>query len=85
MTVSTKSRITKKAQLTKLLGTKSGADIATLSDKLGWQHHTTRAAMSGLRKAGFTIVGSKPAGGGLAKYRIHSEPAAAAPEISNGA
>ena len=67
MTVSTKSRITKKAQLTKLLGTKSGADIATLSDKLGWQHHTTRAAMSGLRKAGLAIIGSKPAGGGLAR------------------
>ncbi len=85
MTISTKPRITKKAQLTKLLGTKAGADIATLSDKLGWQHHTTRAALSGLRKAGLTIIGSKPAGGGLAKYRIHSEPAADASEISNGA
>ncbi len=85
MTISTKARITKKAQLTKLLRTKAGADIATLSDKLGWQHHTTRAALSGLRKAGFTIIGSKPAGGGLAKYRIHSEPSAAASEISNGA
>ena len=32
--------------------------------------------MSGLRKDGFTIIGSKPSGGGLAKYRIHSEPTA---------
>ena len=85
MTLSTKPRATKKAQLTKLLGSKAGVDIATLSDKLGWQQHTTRAAMSGLRKAGFAIFDSKPSGGGLAKYRIHSEPAAAAPEISNGA
>ena len=84
MTLSTKSRITKKAQLTKLLGTKAGADIATLSDKLGWQPHTTRAAMSGLRKDGFTIIGSKPSGDGPAKFRIHSEPAAAS-ELSNGA
>ena len=85
MTTSTKSRITKKAQLIKLLGTKTGADIATLSDKLGWLHHTTRAAISGLSKAGLTIIDSKPAGGGLARYRIHSETAAAAPEVSNGA
>ena len=85
MTLSTKPCTTKKAQLVRLLGTKTGADIATLSDKLGWQHHTTRAAKSGLREAGFTIIGSKPSGGGLAKYRIHSKPAAAAPEVSNGA
>ena len=85
MSISAKPRTTKKAQLTKLLGTKAGADIATLSDKLGWQHHTTRAAMSRLRKDGFTIIGSKPAGGAPAKYRIHSEPASAALEVSNGA
>lgn len=29
------SRVTKKDQLIKLLGTKSGADIKTLSEKLG--------------------------------------------------
>ncbi|WP_293448447.1 DUF3489 domain-containing protein [Planktotalea sp.] len=84
MTISTKPRTTKKAQLTKLLGAKAGADIATLSDKLGWQHHTTRAAMSDLCKDGFTIIGTKPSDGGLAKYRIHSEPAATS-EVSNGA
>ena len=44
-------QVTKKAQLIKLLGRKSGADIVALSDKLGWQQHTTRAALSGLRKA----------------------------------
>ena len=85
MALSTKPRTTKKAQLTKLLGTKAGTDIATLGNKLGWQHHTAGAVMSGLRKDGFTIIGSKPAGGGLAKYRIHSEPVAAASEVSNGA
>ncbi|MDG1737509.1 MAG: DUF3489 domain-containing protein [Paracoccaceae bacterium] len=82
-------RTTKKDQLIKLLGTKSGADIATLSEKLGWQQHTTRAAMSGLRKAGYSIVGTKPARGGLARYRIHSSPALVpnpvAQDHSNGA
>ena len=65
---------TKKAQLIKLLSSKAGADVVTLSEKLGWRHHTTRAATSGLRKAGFVIVRTKPAKGGLARYRIHSSP-----------
>ena len=46
-----KSR-TKKQHLIHLLGLKSGADITSLGAKLGWQPHTTRAAITGLRKAG---------------------------------
>jgi len=71
----TGSRTTKKNQLIKLLGTKSGADIKTLSEKLGWQQHTTRAAMSGLRKAGYEVTGEKSAKGGMSKFRILSLPA----------
>lgn len=67
--------ITKKNQLIKLVGTKSGADLKSLSDKLGWQQHTTRAAMSGLRKAGYDVASEKSAKGGLSKYRILSAPA----------
>ena len=74
----TGARTTKKDQLIKLLGTKAGVDIKSLSEKLGWQQHTTRAAMSGLRKAGYEVAGEKPAKGGLAKYRIVSVPAAQA-------
>lgn len=70
MTTTTKKRSTKKAQLIKLLSAKSGADINTLSDKLGWQQHTTRAALSGLRKAGYEVIRATPANGGPAKYRI---------------
>ena len=69
-------RTTKKDHLIKLLGSKTGADIKTLSDKLGWQQHTTRAAMSGLRKAGYVVAGEKPAKGGMSKFRILSVPAA---------
>ena len=82
------ARSTKKEQLIKLLGTKSGADIKTLSDKLGWQQHTTRAAMSGLRKAGYEVAGEKPSKGGLSKFRILSVPPAAGAnlaEASHGA
>lgn len=67
-------RVTKKDQLIKLLSGKNGADIKVLSNKLGWQQHTTRAALTGLRKAGFEIVGEKPTGGGASKYRIMSGP-----------
>ena len=63
-------QVTKKAQLIKLLGRKSGADIVALSDKLGWQQHTTRAALSGLRKAGYEVTRATSANGGPAKYRI---------------
>jgi predicted transcriptional regulator len=71
------SRTTKKDQLIKLLGSKSGADIKSLSEKLGWQQHTTRAAMSGLRKAGYEVAGEKAAKGGASKFRILSVPAVA--------
>ncbi|MFV2052275.1 DUF3489 domain-containing protein [Aliiroseovarius sp. YM-037] len=67
-------RITKKDQLIKLLGSKAGLDIKALSEKLGWQQHTTRAALSGLRKAGFEIAAQKPAKGGMSKYRVVSAP-----------
>ncbi|WP_170608849.1 DUF3489 domain-containing protein [Ruegeria arenilitoris] len=43
---------TKKARLIQMLSRKAGADVATISEKLDWQMHTTRAALTGLRKAG---------------------------------
>ncbi|MEQ8928585.1 MAG: DUF3489 domain-containing protein [Silicimonas sp.] len=42
---------TKKEGLIQLLSHKAGADVATISEKLGWLPHTTRAALTGLRKA----------------------------------
>ena len=84
---SLKKRATKKDQLIRLLGTKSGSDIRSLSAKLGWQQHTTRAALSGLRKAGYEVASEKPATGGPAKYRILSAPEQGAPTMdqANGA
>lgn len=79
------ARTTKKDQLIKLLGARSGADIRSLSDKLGWQQHTTRAAMSGLRKAGFEIAVEKSAIGGMSKYRILFAPAAEQSAAAAGA
>lgn len=76
-------RVTKKQELIRLLSKKAGADIATLSETFGWQPHTTRAALTGLRKAGFEIIRTEWANGKPARYRIEGtppEPTAAAPQ-----
>ena len=68
-------RKTKKQELIQLLNRKSGVDVATISDKLGWQTHTTRAALTGLRKAGYAVVSDKPGEGKATRYRISATPA----------
>jgi hypothetical protein len=64
---------TKKAQLIKLLERKAGADVATISARFGWLPHTTRAALSGLRKAGYGIDAEKPKRDKPARYRITTQ------------
>ncbi len=67
----TPARETKAAILRKLLSRKAGADLAALQSAMGWQPHSVRAALSGLRKAGYTIHRTDPAKpGGTATYRI---------------
>ena len=61
---------TKKDRLVSLLSKKAGADVAKLSAALGWQAHTTRAALTRLRQAGFSLEAAKPASGGATVYRI---------------
>jgi hypothetical protein len=88
MTTKTKPRTTKKSQLIKMLSASAGADVAMISGKLDWQAHTTRAAITGLRKAGYEIAVEKAEGGKPTRYRIVAEPppaegdaqSAAAPE-----
>ena len=67
-------RMTKKAQLIRMLSGKAGSDIDALSQKLGWQSHTTRAALSGLRKAGYEIAAEKSSAGKPTRYRITAAP-----------
>ncbi len=73
MTKSPKHK-TKKEELIQLLTRKSGADVATISKTLGWQTHTTRAALTGLRKAGYEVLGEKPDEGKPKRYRISATP-----------
>lgn len=68
---------TKKDQLIGLLSKPSGARVSVLVERLGWQPHTVRAALSGLRKQGFEIATSKAAKTGEALYTITGQPAAA--------
>jgi DNA-binding transcriptional regulator PaaX len=68
---STRPRDTKTEILRKLLSRKSGADLAALQAATGWQAHSVRAALSGLRKAGYLIDRTAPnKPGGSTVYRL---------------
>ncbi len=66
---------TKKEELIQMLTRKAGADVAMISDKLGWQTHTTRAALTRLRKVGYEVVSDRPGEGKPKRYRISATPA----------
>ena len=68
------SKLTMKSQLIRLLSKVSGSDITGISKRFGWQPHTTRAALSGLCKAGYEISSMKSGAGKPSKYRIMSGP-----------
>ena len=48
-------RATKAAKLLTLLQTGTGASLEEMVEATGWQSHTVRAAMTGLRKKGHVI------------------------------
>lgn len=52
-----------------LLAREEGATIDQLTAATGWLPHTTRAALTGLRKKGHAVISEK-AGGGSRVYRI---------------
>lgn len=71
-TTKTKSpKSTRPILLRKLLTRKSGATIAQIQKAFGWQPHTARAAISGLRKRGETVQRSDAATGSV--YRINAK------------
>lgn len=45
----------KQAKLVGMLSRKCGVTIANSSEVLGWQVHTTRATLTGLKKRGYVI------------------------------
>ncbi len=70
----------KKDQLIALIAKADGARISVLVERLGWQPHTVRAALSGLRKEGHQILASKSPRTGEAVYRLMTPMVTTAPE-----
>jgi Protein of unknown function (DUF3489) len=60
----------KLALLVDLLSRDRGATIADLTTATGWLPHTTRAALTGLRKRGFGLARLKGETGGASIYRV---------------
>tara|TARA_B100001057_G_C22219423_1_gene707696 strand:- start:211 stop:519 length:309 start_codon:yes stop_codon:yes gene_type:complete len=61
-------RETKIGNVIALLERKEGATLEEMTEATGWQKHTTRAAMTGLRKKGHEITRDKR--GDVTCYRI---------------
>lgn len=64
----------KQALVIEMLSTKGGATLAALIEATGWLPHTTRAALTGLRKRGVPIERLREAAE-ASTYRIASTPA----------
>lgn len=62
----------KQDQLVALLSKPNGARVSVISERLGWQAHTVRAAISGLRKRGHEIVKTKSQKTGEMVYAINA-------------
>lgn len=69
---------TKTQQLVAVLKWRSGRSLDELSEKFGWQSHTTRAAMTRLRQAGHQIEKIASKDGKPTRYRIPSDASAEA-------
>lgn len=65
----------KQALIVSMLRADAGASIGMIANATGWLPHTTRAALTGLRKRGFSIERSRE-DGGESSYRIVTHSAA---------
>ncbi len=66
------ARPSKKAAILNLLQRPDGAAIGDLITATGWQVHSVRAALTGLRKEGKELVRDKDAAG-ITHYRLAAE------------
>ena len=74
-----RNRQTKTDKVRAMLSQPKGASLEAICKATGWQPHSARAVLSGLRKAGHTIEREIPEGSktGASIYRITSSPEAA--------
>lgn len=74
----TQPKRTKTDELKAALKWKSGRSISDLSERIGWQSHTTRAALTRLWQAGLTLEKLPPGNGErCVRYRLVSSEAEA--------
>ena len=64
----------KKGRLIQLLSNPKGARVLSLCKSLGWQKHTVRAAISGLRTAGYVIEAYASSRNGVTVYKLTGKP-----------
>ena len=71
MTTSTPKTSSKTDRVLAMLARPKGASLASICAATGWQPHSARAALSGLRKAGH-VIDRQPGPGkdGVSVYRI---------------
>lgn len=69
MTAKTKPQPTKSESILKLISRPAGASLGALEKATGWQPHSVRAALTGLRKAGHSVERDKDAKG-VTVYRV---------------
>ena len=53
-----------------------GDYLAAIGEKFGWLPHSTRAALTGLRKSGYELDAENPGNGKPLRYRIIGKPTA---------
>lgn len=62
------AKISKQERLRLMLARPDGATLKQMCEEFGWQAHSARAAISGLRKAGHEVL--REAGEGGSVYRL---------------
>ena len=73
----------KLASVIALLRRSEGATIVVLTEATGWLPHTTRAAITGVRKRGYSVVLDRSEEG-ASVYRLSDPPNEGAPAIPQG-
>ena len=68
--VGTAKPSSKRTIILALLSREDGATVEAMMSATGWLPHTTRAALSGLRKGGFALTRGRDGEGGASVYRV---------------
>lgn len=76
---------TKASTLIELLSDGSGKSVQELAEAMNWLPHTTRAALTGLRKRGVHLLRERTEGAAVSVYRIESARPDRSPAATDGA